>query len=150
MYGESSDEGVTRSQKYRAIGQYFTESEKFEVRWPEARGVFNVHRERIRGFLNNPGYGSREMDAMTTEEKDARYMLAYEGLGRERIMEEEDADSLADDVSSSRAGVNPGGEGDSLVMDYEAGRGGRRRWPRMSQVRTIFRGGGPRIDNQYN
>ena len=51
-------QAVTRSQKYRAIGRYFIASEKFEVRWPEAKGVFDVYRELVREFLDDPSFGA--------------------------------------------------------------------------------------------
>ena len=75
--GGECQRGVTRSQKYRAIREYFIEADGYEVRWPEARGVFDVHREQLRNFLEDPSYGSgREEKAMTAEECGARFMLA--------------------------------------------------------------------------
>ena len=72
--------GVTRSQKYRAIQRYFQESEKYEDQWLEARAVFNVHKEELRVFLEDPMYGSGDrVEAMSPAEYGARFWLAWGG-----------------------------------------------------------------------
>ena len=71
---------VTRSQKYLAIWRYFQEAESYEDRWPEAGEVFKVYKEQLRGFLEDPMYGSgRELESMTGGEYGARFMLAWGG-----------------------------------------------------------------------
>ena len=64
--------GVTRSQKHRAIWRYFREAESYERWWPEARGIFNSHKNQIHDFLEDPVYGSGR-ESMTFEEYGATF-----------------------------------------------------------------------------
>ena len=61
---------------------------------------------------------------MSAEEIEARDYLEFGGMGRERIVEEEEADCLVESVASSRAGDGPGVEEGEGMGDV-AGRGER-------------------------
>ena len=114
--------GVTRSQKYRAIREYFIEADGYEVRWPEAREVFKVYKEQLRDFLEDPMYGGGR-EARTVEEYGARFMLAWGGPEWEEEFDEEDSVAVADLVPSAEAVIVPAVEVDDSVEAPEAGVG---------------------------
>ena len=119
--------GVTRSQKYRAIQRYFQEAERYEGQWLEARVVFNVHKEELRTFLEDPMYGSgQQVESMTAAEYGARFWLAWGGSEWEEEWDREESGAVADLVPSAEADVIPLVEGDDSFGPNEAS-GGRRR-----------------------